>query len=129
MNVEVVVHGPLFDKDPEGILRRWTDDLKDSYGQQGLSQVQQYMDQDFKHPTPYYETQVLHERIGDDQVIHDRGIVYGPWLEGVGRRNATTRFKGYHMFRRTWQALLEDRTIIDRAVTHLVDQLNGTGTG
>lgn len=30
---------------------------------------------------------------------------YGPWLEGVGSRNATTRFKGYHGFRRAAQEL------------------------
>jgi hypothetical protein len=31
--------------------------------------------------------------------------VYGPWLEGVGSRNNTTRFKGYHAFRNAAQAL------------------------
>lgn len=30
---------------------------------------------------------------------------YGPWLEGVGSRNHSTRFKGYHGFRRAGQAL------------------------
>lgn len=28
-------------------------------------------------------------------------VVYGPWLEGVGSRNQSTRFKGYRMFRKT----------------------------
>lgn len=37
--------------------------------------------------------------------IDDGGVVYGPWLEGVGRRNRTTRFKGYASFRRTGQWL------------------------
>lgn len=32
--------------------------------------------------------------------VHDSGIVYGPWLEGVGSRNLTSRFKGYHTFRK-----------------------------
>lgn len=30
---------------------------------------------------------------------------YGPWLEGTGSRNETTRFKGYHGFRRAGQEL------------------------
>jgi hypothetical protein len=30
---------------------------------------------------------------------------YGPWLEGVGSRNETTRFKGYHGFRLAGQQL------------------------
>ncbi len=33
--------------------------------------------------------------------VHDSGIVYGPWLEGVGSRNfPVTRFRGYSMFRK-----------------------------
>jgi len=38
-------------------------------------------------------------------VITDGRVVYGPWLEGVGSRNQTTRFKGYFTFRRTEQWL------------------------
>ena len=30
--------------------------------------------------------------------LDDRGVK-GPWLEGVSRRNSSTRFKGYHTFR------------------------------
>ena len=33
--------------------------------------------------------------------IYDGDVIYGPWLEGTGRRNKTTRFKGYGSFRRT----------------------------
>ena len=38
-------------------------------------------------------------------IVHDSGVVYGPWLEGVGSRNKTTRFKGYAMFRNMTQRL------------------------
>lgn len=31
--------------------------------------------------------------------IDDGRSVYGPWLEGTGSRNQTTRFKGYHIMR------------------------------
>ena len=37
--------------------------------------------------------------------VHDSGIVYGPWLEGVSRRNEATPFKGYAMFRKVQQEL------------------------
>jgi len=43
-------------------------------------------------------------RRGSDLVVNDgwpgSGLVYGPWLEGVGSRNATTRFKGYFSMRK-----------------------------
>lgn len=135
-DITVTFHGPLFDRNPMEILNRWADDLADSYGRQGLSLIGQIMDESFKHPTPYYETQVVAEALADfggggltggggSRVIHDRGIAYGPWLEGVGRRNQTTRFKGYHMFRRTWQALIEDSSIVERAVPSLIEHLGG----
>jgi hypothetical protein len=38
-------------------------------------------------------------------IVHDSNAIYGPWLEGTGSRNQTTRFKGYAMFRRTTQQL------------------------
>jgi hypothetical protein len=34
-----------------------------------------------------------------------RGVTWGPWLEGTSRRNQSTRFKGYHLFRKTRQEL------------------------
>ena len=37
--------------------------------------------------------------------VHDSGVIYGPYLEGVGSRNQTTRFKGYAMFRNARQKL------------------------
>lgn len=36
-------------------------------------------------------------------IIHDSRVVYGPWLEGIGSRNETSRFKGYAMFRNAHQ--------------------------
>jgi len=41
-------------------------------------------------------------------LITDGGCIYGPWLEGVGSRNATTRFKGYASFRKTAQWLQKE---------------------
>ncbi len=37
--------------------------------------------------------------------VHDSGIIYGPWLEGVSDRNKTTSFKGYSMFRKVAQQI------------------------
>ena len=49
----------------------------------------------------------IHGEMTDSQHgrVHDSGVVYGPWLEGVSSRNETTRFKGYAMFRNTRQDL------------------------
>jgi len=50
--------------------------------------------------------------------IDDGGVVYGPWLEGVGSRNQTTRFKGYASFRRTSQWMQKQVPKIARGQVH-----------
>ena len=65
------------------------------------------------------------QRQADDLVVHDRGIIYGPWLEGVSHRNQTTRFKGYSSFRRATQEMQRHRApqlaqqVVDRYVAEL----------
>jgi hypothetical protein len=52
------------------------------------------------NPTGYYESQIADTPVTPFlHRIHDSGVVYGPWLEGISSRNQTTRFKGYHTFR------------------------------
>ena len=59
-------------------------------------------------------------------IITDSGVVYGPWLEGVSSRNATTRFKGYSSFRRVGQTLEKDRDKVLKAhVDKAIRELNG----
>ena len=57
--------------------------------------------------------------------IDDSNSVYGPWLEGVGSRNATTRFKGYHSFRRVANELQQEAPrIMRRHMAALVRRLS-----
>lgn len=56
--------------------------------------------------------------------IDDGGVVYGPWLEGTGRRNSTTRFKGYRSFRQTSQYLVKNfQRIAGPAIRRLIERL------
>lgn len=52
-----------------------------------------------------YSMPVVVEDPATDIVVTTDLATYGPWLEGSGSRNATTRFKGYHGFRRAAQEL------------------------
>jgi hypothetical protein len=40
-----------------------------------------------------------------DTIVTNEIATYGPWLEGTGSRNLTTRFKGYNGMRRAALAL------------------------
>ncbi len=83
----------------------WLETTMDAAATKGMAELQKWMDVYFRNPTPYYETQVRWDRAGAARVIHDNRVIYGPWLDGSGSRNATTRFKGYPHWRRTRQYL------------------------
>jgi hypothetical protein len=105
LDVTADAHGPIFDGRAAKAAAALVDELQWSVGMASISEVQFLLDRSLRNPTPYYETQITIERQASDVVVHDRGIIYGPWLEGTGSRNRTTRFKGYHSFRRAAQAV------------------------
>jgi hypothetical protein len=106
-SVEVNARGPLFEAGrAQHVVDQALDEAKWDVGSQGLANWHQFLDASIRHPTPYYETQITVQRVATEVVVHDRGVVYGPWLEGVGSRNApVTRFPGYHALRRAHQQL------------------------
>lgn len=120
-----IIGGDLFD-DAERIVDNWLEEVKASIAQQGISKLHQLMDAYFKNPTPYYETQVTIDNRGGDFVIHDRGVIYGPWLAGLSSRNHTTRFKGYLHWRRTVQYLEQEEgpAVLERHFPELVKRLS-----
>jgi len=108
MSIDITVDtswtGPLSDPGVFSTeMRKLADDAVWEVGQQALAEVHRLLDLSIKHPTPYYETQIRMERVQSDVSVNDRGVVYGPWLEGQSSRNKTTRFKGYSSFRRAAQ--------------------------
>lgn len=127
LNVQVTARGPVFDGSAKHAVDAFLDEAKQELAAQGLSEVQHNLDQSIKFPTPYYETQVTVERQRDDWVVHDRGIIYGPWLEGTGSRNQTTRFKGYTAFRRA-TAQLQSRAgqIVEHVLRKYLPRMGGS---
>lgn len=59
-------------------------------------------------------------------VVTTELAMYGPWLEGVGSRNFTTRFKGYHGYRMAAQELeIIAPAVMDPIVSYYVGEMNG----
>lgn len=126
--MEIKLSGPFFDRAVRsheiGVLVR---DTREAVGAQALADWHENLDKSIRHPTPYYETQpVLQERAGA-AVVHDRGVIYGPWLEGVGSRNSKTRFKGYFSLRRAAQSTRgKIAHAVRPAVQHYLAKMGGT---
>jgi hypothetical protein len=104
IEIDVDINGPLFDGRAQAALAAGIEDIKDAVARQAYSNVMTFLNASIRNPTPYYETQIIVENRAADRVVHDRGVIYGHWLEGTGSRNKTTRFKGYSSFRRATQA-------------------------
>ena len=102
----VIVSGPIFDGRAENALLMYGHDVGQHVADTGKSLVRAHLAAVIRHPTGRYEAGVHTDRQANDVAIHDADVVYGPWLEGVGSRNApVTRFAGYHTFRIVGQEL------------------------
>lgn len=101
MKVLVRHKGPLPQGEARPIIRKHMRAMKDDLGKVLVARVQSRLDTVLVHPTGHYRSQIdyLINQGNGAVIVHDRGVVYGPWLEGTGSRNRTTRFKGYATFR------------------------------
>lgn len=102
------IRGPIFDSRANRAFSDFADELEEEAADWALDHIKGTFHASFKNPTDFYESNVRIRSTSGGPEIWDGGHggpVYGPWLEGVGSRNNTTRFKGYHAFRKATQAL------------------------
>ncbi|MGV9756927.1 hypothetical protein ACWDUC_14065 [Streptomyces tricolor] len=128
MSIDITMRGPLFDGRATRAADRACDDARDDVAAYAEERVLMGTAASFKTRTPYYETRVTTERVsGDVSLVHDQGVIYGPWLEGVGSRNApVTRFAGYHFWRAAKQAVAaRGPQIAEAAVRRHLPEMGG----
>lgn len=95
---DVDYDGPLFNGRAIKIFDDFAKDAENDIAKAALRGIKRRFHVKFRHPTGRYESNVKISSAGSDTQISDGGIVYGPWLEGIGKKNRTSRFKGYHSF-------------------------------
>lgn len=137
--VRVETSGPLFRANAPALVRQATQRTIATLIEMGESKLDQMLR---PRPAGVYLSVVearkgqastghyrrnLHTVVQDLRgVISDGGVVYGPWLEGFGSRNATSRFKGYGAFRKTQTWLLgKVKDVAQAHVRRAVAELNG----
>jgi len=130
LTVETAVtkRGPLLDGSAPKLVDAGAQEITDDVAQAAVDLVHQRLGQVLRHPTGYYRSRVVANRAGgsDAVLVTDQGVVYGPWLEGVGGRNKASRFKGYRTFRHvTEQISREAAKHAQPAVDDIVKKLQG----
>jgi hypothetical protein len=123
--MSITTHGPLFDRRVDAAVRDGLEEAQRQVAHQGAAEVRARLGDVLKHPTGRYESHVHDTVVGDNPSVVDDRVVYGPWLEGTGSRNRTTRFKGYHTFRLIAQRLRREApAIADRVVSEHLRRLS-----
>lgn len=138
--VAIEKHGPFPEGYADDIITDYLTDAVGEVGQQALAGVHGLLNERIQNPTPYYETQVTMQRGGDvaagfasdvpPAVVHDRGVIYGWWLEGIGSKNhPVTRFRGYHTFSETAGALNNGPAVVvaEHTLQRYMPRLRGEG--
>lgn len=107
IEVNVDKFGPLFDGKAEELLKRAKTAIEFHIAERARDMARAYQLGAFRVQTTGAEPASLHvEQASYGHIVTDNhAIVYGPWLEGTGSRNETTRFKGYHAMRETTSAV------------------------
>jgi hypothetical protein len=118
-NAKTIRRGPMFSGKTAAAMVTYADEVSYKVATFAEDQVQQRLAQVLQNPTGYYQSKVTVARAGTGYQVWDQGVVYGPWLEGTGSRNApVTRFAGYSTFRRT-------KALVDRKAPGIAYELLG----
>jgi len=118
MTNDVRASGPLFDGRAAIAVKEYTRELEHQVAQRGEQLIRTQLGHVLRHPTGRYMSSISVQHKFGDSVVTDSGIVYGPWLEGTGSRNRTTRFKGYATFRRMRHQLDSEAESIGNRLMH-----------
>lgn len=128
----VQLSGPLYDGRAPMMMDDYMRANMDLIGTLAVDIVRGELDVVLQNPTGYYRSQIqaasrTNAASTFDVVVHDQGVIYGPWLAGTGTRNyPATRFKGYAHWRKSAQRIgeLAQRTTVG-TIRQLVRKLNG----
>jgi len=122
---EVTTTGPLFDGRAEAALKKYVKDVEKKVADKAEEKIQQRLPQVIRHYTGRYSSSIHQTSDDGGTAVTDMPIVYGPWLEGVGSKNRTTRFKGYHTFRIVGQEVdAEAEQIANEDLKKYLEEMN-----
>lgn len=126
VNMDVTQKGTLFNLGARtSAVNRAVVQINDKLAQEAVNRIHQRLGMVLKHPTGFYQSQIMIDRRETYRGVTDNNVVYGGWLEGVSSRNRTTRFKGYHTFRIVRQSMNRDKaTLAGPIVIKLRKDLN-----
>ena len=108
VEVQANVTGPLADGTADRALQEWARNTAKALGDQGADLLRAFPMDKTGRARGGFQANIHTIENGPEVRIPApmiTGVTWGPWLEGTSKRNDSTRFKGYHLFRKTRQEL------------------------
>lgn len=109
IKLDCTVGGPLSTEEAEKASEEWSEAVTQALADKGTEILGSWpMDKSGRSKGNFRAN--LQERRKSETLVtipgmRIEGVTWGPWLEGTSERNSSTKFRGYHLFRKTRQQL------------------------
>ena len=122
--------GPLFDKDmPQNLVEAVNSGILELATIEGSNEVKDQLYEGHGFVTGNLKNHIGADLVDDLVAQVDAGrnryggnLVYAAWIEGIGKRNPRSRFKGYHMFENARKRIEGNQSMFDKYVGRAIER-------
>jgi len=130
---EIKQTGPLFDKDmPKNLIEAVNSGLLEMALIEGSNYVKDQLYEGHGFVTGNLKNHIGADLVDDLVAQVDAGrnryganLVYAAWVEGVGKRNPRSRFKGYKMFENARKRIEGNQSMFDKYIGRAIERAFG----
>ena len=130
---EIKQTGPLFDKDmPENLVKAVNSGLLELALIEGSNNVKDQLYEGHGFVTGNLKNHIGADLVDDLVAQVDAGrnryganLEYAAWIEGIGKRNPRSRFKGYHMFENARKRIDGNQAMRDKYIGRAIERAFG----
>ena len=130
---EIKQTGPLFDKDmPKNLIEAVNSGLLEMALIEGSNNVKDQLYEGHGFVTGNLKNHIGADLVDDLVAQVDAGrnryganLVYAAWIEGVGKRNPRSRFKGYKMFENARKRIDGNQPMRDKYIGRAIERAFG----
>lgn len=105
VRVDCRVDGPLANGDADKAAEEWATNTTQAIADKGVELLRAFPMNRTGRAHGAFENALKVTRVSPTQTRipgpQERGVAWSPWLEGTSKRNDSTGFKGYGLFRKT----------------------------
>ena len=130
---EIKQTGPLFDKDmPKNLVEAVNSGLLEMALIEGSNYVKDQLYEGHGFITGELKRHIGADIVDDLVAQVDAGrnryganLVYAAWIEGIGKRNPRSRFKGYKMFENARKRIDGNQSMFDKYIGRAIERAFG----